>query len=537
MIFKQLDFLSPRVTFYYKGYLSHSSILSGILSLFTFILIISIAIYFSLELFKKEHPTAFYFKSFEEDAGIFPLNSSSLFHFISLSRNKRQFIDEGVDFQSFRIIGLEDYYPKYVNMNNISLLDHWLYGYCNKEKDANNINDLVNHNFFEKSACIRKYFNSKEQKYYDTSDPKFRWPLIAHGKYNPDNKFYCIILERCSEETINLILNGDNHCKSDNEIKSIIGVSSAAHFYFIDNYIDVLNYKKPITKFIYKIESTLQTNSYPTNHLNFNPSLIKTYNGLIFENFNNDLSYSYERNDVNYNNDNNNTYTVYYLWLNNRKNYYERNFKRIQDVISDIGGIFHFLSFFAIYLNRLYNNYIVLSDTDDLLRSLIYFEKEKHYKNSIDYSKKLQDIKDINNKNIHKSNNKNDEKGRFDKEKKRKNVNAKNITEKDLTKSNNEMFMTNIKNDNIQKIEKKLYRKNALYYKNYNFWYFFLFKLSFEKKNNFFKVYQDFRIKIISEEHLIRNHLNIFNLLKINERKINSKKRHSYEIKDLMSHV
>ena len=535
MFFKQLDFISPRVTFYYKGFLSHSSILSGILSLFAFILVILTAVYFSFELFKKEHPTAFYFKSFEEDAGQFPLNSSSLFHFISLSLNKRQFIDEGVDFQSFRIIGLEEYYPRYVHFNNLTKFDHWLYGYCNKEKDTQNINNLINHNFFAQSACIRKYFDSKEQKYYDTGDPKFRWPLIAHGTYNPDNKFYCIILEKCEESTLHLILNGDYHCRTDNEIKEKIGFSSVAHFYFIDNYIDVLNYKHPITKFIYRIENTIQTNTYPTNHLNFNPSLIKTFNSFIFDDFDNELSFSFERNDVIFYNDNNKTYTVYYLWLNNRKNYYERNYKKIQDVISDIGGIFHFLSFLSIYINRIYNNYIVLSDTETLLKSLIHFEKEKHYKNSIDYTKKKQDLKELKNKNFHKSLSKN-----LDKEKKKKDSNiGKNITEKDLTKSN-DFCMANIKNEinNInQNIDKRLYRKNAIYNKNYNFWYYTLFLISLGKKNNFFKVYEHFRIKILSEEHLFRNHLNICNLLKINERKINSKKRYSYEIKDLMSLV
>ena len=66
MFFKQLDFLSPTITFYYKGHLSHSSILSGILSIFSFILIIIIAIYFSLDIIQREHPTVFYFNHFEE---------------------------------------------------------------------------------------------------------------------------------------------------------------------------------------------------------------------------------------------------------------------------------------------------------------------------------------------------------------------------------------------------------------------------------------------------------------------------------------
>ena len=55
-----------------------------------------------------------------------------------------------------------------------------------------------------------------------------------------------------------------------------------------------------------------------------------------------------------------------------------------------------------------------------------------------------------------------------------------------------------------------------------NFWNFILFKLSCEKRKSFFNEYQKFRTKIISEEHLIRNHLNIYNLMRVTERKRNS---------------
>ena len=237
MILKQLDFLSPTITFFHKGSLSHSSIISGILSITSFILIIIIAVYFSLDLIKRQNPTSFYFNTFEEEAGIFPLNSSSFFHFISLSMNDKELKDEGVDFRSFRIIGLEIFYQQYINNKNISNYDHWLYGLCNLENDTVGIKYLVNHNFFQNSACIRKYFNSKEKKYYDTWEPQFRWPEMAHGTYNSENKFFCIILERCEEETINLILKGKNKCKSDDEIKNSIGYNSAAHFFYIDNYV------------------------------------------------------------------------------------------------------------------------------------------------------------------------------------------------------------------------------------------------------------------------------------------------------------
>ena len=50
----------------------------------------------------------------------------------------------------------------------------------------------------------------------------------------------------------------------------------------------------------------------------------------------------------------------------------------------------------------------------------------------------------------------------------------------------------------------------------------------------FYKFYQDFRIKLISEEHLIRNHLNIYHLLKMAEKK-RSYRRSSYQLQELIN--
>ena len=89
-----------------------------------------------------------------------------------------------------------------------------------------------------------------------------------------------------------------------------------------------------------------------------------------------------------------------------------------------------------------------------------------------------------------------------------------------------------MKKSKIIKLKKKRIPNSSK--KINHFWNYILFKLSINKNNNSFEVYKNFRIKIISEEHLIRNHLNIYNLLRVNERKINSRRRYSYQLKDLV---
>ena len=520
MIFKQLDYLSPYVTFYHKGFLSHSSILSGILSIISFILILAISIYFSLDLIERKNPTAFYFNRFVEDAEIFPLNSSSLFHFVSLVINNEE-IEIGVDFRSFRVIGLETYYQNYSKSKNLSNYNHWLYGLCNNESDTKGISHLVNYDFFNKSACIKKYFSYIDQKYYNINETKFRWPVIAHGTYNADNKFYSLILERCEESTINLILGKDIHCRNESEIRLY---NSAAHLFYIDNYIDVLNYKNPITKYFYRIENSLQNNNYPINHLNFNPSLIKTHNGLITDKIKNEISYSYERNNAYSYNDDNKAYTVYYFWLNNRMNYYERSYKRIQEIISSMGGIYEFITFVAIFINKIYNKFIVLSDTEYLLNSSIYFQRKIQLKKRHNGSKEIRDLE--NNRKIYK----NSYKLRYNSEELNPKM-SEEIKEIDNSKSQR-IFITDV--ENKKKISEKNIKRDNINKNNKSFWSYIIFLLSCEKKYNSFKIYHKFRIKIISEEHLIRNHLNIYNLLRVNEKKIIYRRRNSYKLKDLI---
>ena len=225
----------------------------------------------------------------------------------------------------------------------MNLLDHWLYGVCNNQTDTEGISYLINFDYFEKSACIKKFFSSEDQKYYDIGESKFRWPEIAHGTYQKNNKAYNVIIEKCKEDTIDLILGEGHHCRNSLEKEEIYKNYSSygvAYFYFINHYIDVLDYENPNRKIFSSIEGILNKNELSSNHLNFYPSLIKTHNGLIFDNIEIKRTHIYERNDVfTAKKGENDIFTVYIFWLKNVMEYHERTYKRIQDIISNIEGL------------------------------------------------------------------------------------------------------------------------------------------------------------------------------------------------------
>jgi len=154
MIFKKIDFISPEITLFYKGSLSHSSIISGIISFTSCAIIVFLSFFCFMGVFdrEKDSPTIAYNNQFIEDAGIFTLNSSSLFHFISFVEDVNQPSYEDFDFTSFNLVGFENYGKNMENGGDLAKYNHWLYGFCSKENDIKGIENLVTQHFFTKSA-------------------------------------------------------------------------------------------------------------------------------------------------------------------------------------------------------------------------------------------------------------------------------------------------------------------------------------------------------------------------------------------------
>ena len=97
---------------------------------------------------------------------------------------------------------------------------------------------------------------------------------------------------------------------------------------------------------------------------------------------------------------------------------------------------------------------------------------------------------------------------------------------------NNKKHDLKKRDNSIEKMNTKMKVKKEMK----NFCTFLIYVITCRKKFNYYNVYKDFRIKIISEEHLIKNHLTIYNLLKVTEKK-RSYRRNSYQLTDLIKLV
>jgi len=120
-----------------------------------------------------------------------------------------------------------------------------------------------------------------------------------------------------------------------------------------------------------------------------------------------------------------------------------------------------------------------------------------------------------------------------------KNEKIVNKTDSNISKSKNFSFNNNEINKSDEKLNKLDNNTNKLNeiitFKSRRkklFLSYIFYQLTFEKKNTYFKTYENLRKKILSEQHLIRNHLNIYTLLKVTKSKRLARKN-SYHLNDL----
>jgi hypothetical protein len=294
MFLRKVDFISPPITIFYKGESSHTSIFSGILSLIVYGFTFIFGIIFFVNYFRRVNPQVYYYNRYVENAGEFPINSSSIFNFIQIIDASTNIPNE-VDFDLVRIIGIEETIDEYEKNNNLSEYNHWIYGKCNNNSDIEGINNLITFERFTESACIRKYYNKEEHKYYETTDINFKWPTLLYGCSHPNRTFYGIIMEKCRNDTTKQLSDGKK-CKSEDKIIEYIQ-NNSINLQLLDNLADVVNYKNPFTKYFYSITNGLFEDGYTINHLNLNPATLITDDDLFFEKTKEIESYFYEQNE------------------------------------------------------------------------------------------------------------------------------------------------------------------------------------------------------------------------------------------------
>ena len=583
MFIKKFDFLSPPITLYFKGQNTHSSIISGILSLLACSVILGFGIYYALQFINKENPVVYFFNRYIEDAGTFPMNSSSIFSFLQMM-NSKELLPKDTDFDSVRIIGLDRItIDNYMKDNDLEHYNHWLYGNCNNDSDTEGIGYLVTQDKFTQSACIRKYYDMNKKRYYDVGDSNFIWPIIHHGMSHPDANMYGVIVEKCRNDTLRS-LSGARVCKTPEYIEEYV-YSSYVRFILIDNYADVLNYKNPLTKYLFAVTNGVFSGTFTTNHLNFNPAQVITDNGIFVENIKEEVSYIYSFNEkITSNQDllitddignpildengkekykSTGIIIAFYFWMQNNLQLYQRKYQKFQDVLGDIGGLSSIILTIVSVINLLISDFIILLDTEELALNLndknlsssdlkkkptifrkaneimnppkriVYnrYDSQNQQKSTnflrgrnedIDYEYNNKEFQNDN--NISFNNNYNDNIYNFNRNKRYRLNEIKNkknefenfgyIKKVVRKKENLEPNKDNDKTEGESVLSKKPNEKQ-----NFNWFSYIKYIVLCGKNNPYISYYEEFRSKLISEENIIQNYIDVYRLLEVNKLK------------------
>ena len=414
MFFENFDFLSPKITLFYKYKKRHSSPIGGILTTLMILICILFILRFLINLFFHSTPSVIFFRKYEKNIKKYPLDSSSIPHLIWISNNNNKIINS----KTIRVILLAEDNNYAANTSNLKNYEHWVYDSCT-ETDFNNYeyykNLIFDDNYISNkykdlsnAICIRYYYNKTEQAYYSSNNNSFKYPYLENGISNRNNTVLSTFIEKCTNDSItNSILDG---CESEENIQNYLKENNLAYIQILDHQVDLTNLNTPIKSYFMGISSfLLHNNGYEVNTINFSPLLIRSNQNFINNAF-------IEKNTIIIDNtqstiigSEDKILLKYLFCIQNYKQIYERKYMDLFDTFSSIGGIVQFFYYVFYTINYFYNDYILILNTQNLflndpksrrITKLIPFKKSSYDLNSKNLNKKNTLFKNYESTNI-----------------------------------------------------------------------------------------------------------------------------------------
>ena len=488
MFLKKIDFLSPKLTLHFFNLYSHSSIISGILTLITYFLYLLSFIYFLLEIFLRENGTSFFYNQMIEDAGSFKMNES-MFHYLRV-------LDIKPTLNNIQIFGISNQFLSVYNEDGKrENFDHYIYSFCTKEIKnnlpktlSNYINDSL---FYGSTFCIESFYNSTSKIITKYNEKNFIYPSIEHGMSNLNATFYGIIVQKCINSTLN-----NNSCDSLDKIENEVN-DIHLDFRFINYDVNIKNYNNPLIHSFISITSGYSPGNFAANQLNFQPLKIISHDGIFFNSINEKKAYKYEQNEKQTWDSISGILGVYFFWMQNNAIIYERNYKKIQNVLSDFGGMTQTIYMITYFLNYIFYKFTLLNDINKLLCHMINLKKNRNFKYNInmDGIPNSSSIINLNLNNFNKNSNRIIHKYNLPYDNKSKNISDNNCSFKVNNNCNN-----NCNNNSIFEF-RKIYFLKKINFCTFFKWLIYCSQTKSNKLKKIYYIYDSYR-KIISEESL-----------------------------------
>ena len=448
MFLTYFDLISENNCIYYKGAKQHISKIGGLLTILVYLTVIFFACYFSIDAVFKQNPTSYFFKKFIPEVDILYLNST-MFHYLELLDPDDNVI---MDEESWMIFGTSIYIDDFLLDFNISKISHWNYGLCNNidDKQFKEINDDKQ---YLKAWCSRGYWNATNNIYYTSDDKEYIPPFIGYGTSSKTfkNIGYGIYVAKCQNTPFR------KNCKPIEEINEEFKKLLRIKVSVIDNNFDVTLYKNPIVPYFLDIKNHLTGETITINNLNFNPVIIQTNDGLVFNTNNSIKSYILDFNEkLTYERGNTTLLSAWYFVISNLCETYTRTYPKVQEALANVGGALKAILMLAEIINYLFNQWRIILDIQFECEKLglEYSSFDLFGKNNINLQKQKFEF------SISKQNNNKNTKTNADKSSSKiplgpNNISSKNLMENKFRKINYYVNFVN-KNDKNSKINSKI---------------------------------------------------------------------------------
>lgn len=253
------------------------------------------------------------------------------------------------------------------NQTNVTF-DEYPMEICSKD----HFNNVENEN--------RGYFQHKNLASYFCI-PKTLRNLTMQGAFDQDMfQTIKITVYRCDNVTSN------NTCLSNEEIsnkmaRGFVGV------YFLDYIYDVGNYlhpKKPQPKEIF---TNFVLNSQKEVDVFLKNNYLQTEDGIVFPAKNIDRMVNYDSQaEFDFRTENRDFFMIYFR-IKQENSYFVRSYRRVQDLLAQIGGFINCFWLFAMILNYFYSNLFVITKTVETIFTIkVPNERSKHEENKDKFS-------------------------------------------------------------------------------------------------------------------------------------------------------
>jgi hypothetical protein len=339
-----IDIIGNPFLIKYKNHTTAKTPLGGCLSLAIICFLLYTMVYFSQDLFQRTKPFIRYIKFFSSDQKVvlkdFPIFFNILSNAAVSYNNPEYFTITPVYFELVIDPSTSMLSTKISNLfaEPCDPLEHL------PEQYRDFVLDPKNNVPFSSSQCLNprkiQWYNGKLDNNY-TLFIQNDWAVI-------NSKWVYLEISKCDRT--------HQKCAKEEEIEKVLsGADINVQVYYIDNYLDLNDYSKPNKLFFSTQTTAISSGFLKLNNMRIKNTYIKTDDGMVIENNNDQEIYQVEsmKNDILVHNT-----KLYGLNLENPrvKDQFYRKYVKIQDLIASIGGTIKFLITASILLNSFYSS-------------------------------------------------------------------------------------------------------------------------------------------------------------------------------------